>query len=86
MVIKETIKAHGYTQKDVADALGIHYVTLQQNLSRNPTIATLRKIASVIGCPLGEFFADEMPEDTASQSPFACPHCGKQLTISLQAK
>ena len=40
--------------------MGITRVTLAQNLSRNPTVGTLQKIADVIGCKVGDFFVDDM--------------------------
>lgn len=86
MKVKEVIKAHGFTLKDVAASMGISNVTLSQNLSRNPTIATLRRIAAVVNCELGEFFSDEMPKDTASQSSLICPHCGNPIHVKLETE
>lgn len=60
MDVKRVIKEKGYTLERVASAMGITRVTLTQNLSRNPTVKTLQKIADVIGCSVGDFFSDEV--------------------------
>ena len=53
-------------------------VTLAQNLSRNPTVGTLQKIADVIGCKVGDFFVDDMDiKDDANT--ITCPHCGGKI-------
>lgn len=59
MDVKSTIKKKGYSMEQVASLMGISRVTLTQNLSRNPTIKTLQRIADTIGCNIGDFFADE---------------------------
>ena len=59
MDIKKIIKEHGYTIEDVAKKMGISRVTLSQNMSRNPTVATLERIANAIGGNVGDFFQDE---------------------------
>ena len=64
MDIKKVIKERGYTIEDVAKKMGISRVTLSQNMSRNPTIGTLERIANAIGCKVVDFFQDE-------QSPFS---------------
>lgn len=60
MDVKKIIKKKGYTMESVANQMGITRVTLTQNLSRNPTVGTLQKIANVIGCKVGNFFEDEI--------------------------
>lgn len=60
MDVKRVIKEKGYTLERVASSMGITRVTLAQNLSRNPTVKTLQKIADVIGCSVGDFFSDEV--------------------------
>lgn len=60
MEVKTIIKQKGFTMEAVAKRMGITRVTLAQNLSRNPTVGTLQKIADVIGCKVGDFFADEI--------------------------
>lgn len=64
MDIKKVIKERGYTIEEVAKKMGISRVTLSQNMSRNPTIGTLERIANAIGCKVVDFFQDE-------QAPFS---------------
>lgn len=64
--------------EQVAENLEITRVTLAQNLSRNPTVNTLQKIADVIGCKVGDFFADELEED---KNTITCPKCGTKFKM-----
>lgn len=64
----------------VAKKMCITRVTLAQNLSRNPTVGTLQKIADVIGCKVGDFFIDDM-DIKEDENTIICPHCGKKIKI-----
>jgi len=77
MDVKSVIKEKGWTIEKVAGEIGISRVTLFQNLSRNPTVHTLQRVADVIGCNVGDFFRDEI--ETVSTG--VCPHCGKPIKI-----
>lgn len=66
----------------VAEKLEITRVTLAQNLSRNPTVNTLQKIADAIGCKVGDFFVDEQ-EDTNT---ITCPHCGGKIHFDGESR
>lgn len=79
MYIKEVIKARGWTLSAIAKELGVTQGALSQSINKNPTAATLEKIAFVIGCNPGEFFMDRMSADATA----TCPHCGKPLTIKI---
>ena len=63
--IKTVIKKHGYTLERVANewesvnGKSITKGALSQSINKNPTVETLQKIANVIGCKVGDFFADE---------------------------
>ena len=81
MDVKSVIKEKGWTIERVAAEMGITRVTLSQNLSRNPTVNTLQRIASVIGCKVGEFFRDEVEVHPSSD---VCPHCGKPIIIKTE--
>jgi len=78
MDVKSIIKQKGFTMEQVAENLEITRVTLAQNLSRNPTVNTLQKIADVIGCKVGDFFADELEED---KNTITCPKCGTKFKM-----
>ena len=45
MRIREVIEQKGMTTKDVADILGISVSALNQNISGNPSVKVLEKIA-----------------------------------------
>ena len=78
MEVKTIIKQKGFTMEAVAKKMGITRVTLAQNLSRNPTVGTLQKIADVIGSKVGDFFVDDMDiKDDANT--ITCPHCGGKI-------
>lgn len=79
MNVKGMIKQKGYTIDKVASMIGVTRVTLSQTLSRNPTVATLQKIADAIGCRVGDFFIDEM--DTDKRLNLVCPKCGAKLKL-----
>ena len=83
MEVRSIIKEKGWTIEKVASEMGINRVTLSQNLSGNPTVKTLQRIADVIGCKVGDFFRDEMDEGTAHGSSLVCPHCGKEIIYTI---
>lgn len=74
MEVKSIIKQKGFTLEAVAKKMGITRVTLAQNLSRNPTVGTLQKIADVIGCKVGDFFVDDIDIKEDSDT-IVCPKC-----------
>lgn len=79
MDVKAIIKQKGFTIDSVAKKMGITRVTLAQNLSRNPTVGTLQKIADVIGCKVGDFFVDEL--ELADPNTITCPKCGTKFKM-----
>lgn len=85
MDVKSIIKAHGFTLASVAKQMGILPVTLTQTLSEsgNPTRKTLQRIADIIGCKVGDFFADEITDNKQGSAPaIICPHCGKTIYLT----
>ena len=83
MDIKGVIKAHGYTLIDVADKMGITKGGISQIVNGSPNVKTLRTIADIIGCKVGDFFTDEMTEEKVSSPVIKCPHCGKEIHVTL---
>lgn len=77
--IKEVIKEKGMTITELADKMGINRVNLSNMVNGNPTVETLNKIASALGCPVTELF-EQPKKDTISLS---CPHCGKNINIKV---
>ena len=83
MDIKSVAKAHGYTVVQVAQKMGISKGGLSQSINGNPTITSLRAVADAIGCKVGDFFTDEMSEVENTTPVLRCPHCGKEIHITL---
>lgn len=81
MDIKGTIKKHGFTLEQVAKELGVSKGSFSTTTKSNPTISTLRKIASVLNCPISEFFDDEI---NVQSKDFVCPRCGAALHIKVE--
>lgn len=80
MNVKKVIKDRGYTIEQAADILGVTRNTLSVNITGNPTVKTLQRVADAIGCNVGDFFADE----TAGKVGLVCPHCGKLIKLSIE--
>lgn len=87
MQISKIIKAYGLTQEEVAFRMGISRQGLANNLQKdNPTLSSLRALATAIGCPITEFFADEVPacpDNSGISAEVTCPHCGKQHQVKI---
>lgn len=79
MNIKKTIKKHGYTLQQVAEAIGVSRASISKSVHNNPTVQTLRSIAEAIGCDVADFFEDEEWE-----CPLVCPECGAHLIVELK--
>lgn len=82
MDVKSVIQKYGFKQTEIAERLGVTKGALNQSVhGDNTSIKMLRKIASVIGCSVSEFFEDEAPKK--DEPSFVCPHCGKPLSITI---
>ena len=87
MRIKELIKEKGFTQKELADKLGMTTVGLSQILSGKPSYTTLEKIASALGVEVWELLVsrEEIIGQQETKSPtIVCPNCGKEITIKVE--
>lgn len=61
MDIQKVIRERGFSQNQVADALGVTKSSLSQSVHNdNTSVKMMRRIADIIGCRVGDFFADEM--------------------------
>ena len=70
--IREARKKKGWTQKELAEAVGTATVTIRQYEAdkREPSNATLLSLASALGLPnAAYFFFDPVPEDAKSPAP-----------------
>ena len=56
MNIKGVVKAHGTTLNSVAEKMGISKGRLSQIINGKPTVDSLRTIAEIVGCKVGDFF------------------------------
>lgn len=67
--IKEVAKSKGISITDLADRLGVKQVTLSRTINGNPTIETLRKIASVLDCDVRELIEPTKDQEQTTQTP-----------------
>lgn len=79
--VKEILKEKGMTQKELAELLGVHHVTLSQNLSRNPTISYLQRIATVLNVDILDLFEDT--REKKLETTISCPSCGEKINITV---
>lgn len=79
--IKEILDEKKMLQKDLASLLDIEPVTLSQNLSRNPTMQTLTKIATALDVDVLDLFIDNRPVPPVAQE---CPHCHNKIEITIK--
>lgn len=54
--IKDIAKERGLSLIELADKIGVTYNTLNRNISANPTIDTLQKIADALNVHITELF------------------------------
>ena len=73
--IKQAMKKRGLLAKEVAARMGVSDAALAQHVNGNPSVATLQKIATAIGCDVAELF-DPLPPS------IRCPHCGKEILLN----
>lgn len=63
MEVIKVIERHGYRLQDISKKMKMKPSTLEGTIGGNPTVGTLRKVAEAVGCPVAEFFFDELPTD-----------------------
>ena len=79
--IKQILNDKNMLQKDLAALLDITPVTLSQNLSRNPSMQTLAKIADALNVDVLDLFEDNRPAPPALQE---CPYCHNKIEITIK--
>lgn len=81
MKIKKLLKQRNLAQKDLAEMLGVTSGAISQMLSvgGNPSLATLRKIAELLGVSVHELF-----DDAPALRTVVCPCCGKQICVAIE--
>lgn len=96
--IKDLCKEKGVTQQELAEKMGMQYTQLNAILrgidpndkvtKTYPSIKTLMRIAEALGIEVEDIFVtDEVlsRHKGANADGFVCPHCGKEVTITLGA-
>ena len=83
LIIKDVIKRHGTSVNEVAERMGISRITLSTHINGNPSVEVLNRIAKAIGCPVGELFKDNKPEQA---NIITCPKCGTKIPVEVNVK
>ena len=85
-IAEQVVKRSGYSQKQIAEKLGISVCSVHYMINHPPSIVHVQMLAEAIGCSFFDFF--NFPDSTVasqleSKFPvFPCPHCGHLLQIS----
>ena len=80
ITIKEYLREHGITQKQLADKLGITQSALSKRLSDdNLTIRQLNEIADILGVSHTAL----LRADNEVRGSITCPECGNIIRITL---
>lgn len=80
--IKEILKERNMTGKSLAESMGKapQYISNVINGGKGISINSLEEIAKHLNVPISSLFADYK----SSSGSLVCPHCGKELKISLE--
>lgn len=97
MVIKEILKQKGISYQELANRINERRVSssrkatsasIAQIVNGDPSLKSLREIAEIIGCKVGDFFADECSNRHTLKSdvPFtlSIPNSNQELKIELK--
>ena len=76
--ILEICKQKGFTQKELAEKVGLSPVGLSKAINGNPTKDTLERIALALNVPITELF--EQPTIDFVN----CPYCGNKIKVSKE--
>ncbi len=65
MNIKKLREEKGFTQKEIANLLGVTHTAISnyEKGIREPNIKNLIKLADIFGCSLDELLREEVPEE-----------------------
>ena len=80
--IKEILKERNMTGKSLAESMGKapQYISNVINGGKGVSINSLEEIAKHLNVPISSLFADYK----SSSGSLVCPHCGKELKITLE--
>lgn len=86
--IKRAIKEAGFTQREVAEKLGITLTSLNQIMKGNPTYAKMQQVASAIGVNVSDMLFDEDTSRArslqADPGTITCPVCQTRFKIDAE--
>ena len=74
--IKEILKRNSITQKELASRLGVSEPLVSSAINGNPTLKTLREIASALDVSVSSLIEDSVVNDVIN-----CPHCGNKIKV-----
>ena len=81
--IKEIMEGKGVTSVSLAEAVGIHKVSVSNiiNGKINPSAETLEKIAEALGVEMWELFASKEEIVNKDKNTICCPKCGARFVL-----
>ena len=83
-LIEKRIEEKGFTKKSSAEEMGISPTNLN-SMIKSPSYPTLVKVAKVLNMTLSELLDESEPSETTAQAPaLVCPHCGKEIKVTLE--
>lgn len=88
--LKEVMAEKSISNVDLAKMLGYTTVAISNMVTGKtlPSIKTLEKISELTDVPTWQFFVDPkvMQEQNRNEAHITCPHCGKEVCVSITAK
>ena len=83
-LIEKRIEESGLTKKSFAEKMGISPANLN-SMIKSPSFPTLEKVATALDMSLSQLFDEgETSKETAHGSSLVCPHCGKDIKVTLE--
>lgn len=86
--IKRAIKEAGFTQREVAEKLGITLTSLNQIMKGNPTYAKMQEVASAIGINVSDMLFEEDASISGllqdDPNTITCPVCQTRFKIDTK--
>lgn len=82
--IRRAIKESGFTQREVAEILGITLTSLNQIMTGNPTYTKMQQVANAINLDVVDLFFDEgkkISNPVLVNNDLLCPNCGAKLEL-----
>lgn len=75
----------GMMSKTLAEKIGISEVSVSALVNgKSNNLDTLAKAAQCLDVPLWQLFKKPDIEETTNSLNFACPHCGKSISLKIE--